>query len=84
MGVEQDTTMRDRFQRADHRSRQLGPVPAAEHALVHQEMVREFGSCDVDLDDLAQAIRRLLDSGTDADLLSPDRRATHVMGREAT
>ena len=43
-----------------------------------------FSSADIDLDDLAQSIRRLLDSGTEADLLSPDNRATHVMGREAT
>jgi len=76
--------MRHRFQRANHCSRQRGPTPAADYALLRQEMIREFGPKDLDLDDLAQAIRRLLNSDEIVDLLSRDRGATHVMRQEET
>jgi hypothetical protein len=81
VGVEQDTTMRDRIHRANHTSTRPGGDP--EQVLVQQEIVREFSPGDFDLDDLAQAIRQLLDPDT-RDLHSADHRATHVMGRKAT
>jgi len=76
--------MRDPFHRANDLSRQRRSVPLADQILIHQELVREFGPGDIDPDDLAQAIRQLLDSGTDAHLLSPDHRATHGVVRRGT
>jgi len=64
---------------------------ASDQVLLQQTLVREFSPGDIDLDDLTEAIRLLLepavekiDSGRlgDPDLLSPWRRATHVVGAE--
>jgi hypothetical protein len=68
-------------------------IPSAtDQILIQQEVVREFSPGDIDLDDLTEAIRQLLepapvekiDSGRpgDPDLLLPRWRATHVVGAE--
>jgi hypothetical protein len=72
------------------RFRAISSEQAAEHQLQPQELIREFQPNEVDLDDLAAAIRDLLDSGkpsdrdanarSSPDLLSRRRRATHVVG----
>ena len=54
------------------------------------DVIRSFSPAELDLDQLAEAIRRLLNTGTaddpqiqrDSDLLSRRRRATHVMGSQ--
>ncbi len=66
--------------------------PVFDQMLIQQEVVREFASGDIDLDELAEAIRLLLapapvekigaGSPGDPDLLSPRRRATYVVGAE--
>jgi hypothetical protein len=81
VGVEQDTTMRDRVHRANHTSTRPGAIPATEQALIQQEIVREFEPGSLDLGDLAQAVQQLLDSGDTGDLLSTDQRATHGVVR---
>ncbi len=78
--------MRDRSANRRHVPR------ASDEILIQQEIVREFSPGDIDLEDLAEAIRLLLEPlpakkiGTrhprDPDLLLPRRRATHVVGAE--
>ena len=59
---------------------------ALEHRIYPQELIREFGAGDLELDDLAEVISQLLGSptrvsaGPDSDLLSPRRRGSHVLG----
>jgi len=48
-----------------------------------QELIRESRSDDLDVDDLTEAIRRLLDNSTDPDLLSRRDRGSHVIGASA-
>jgi hypothetical protein len=65
---------------------------ASDQILIQQEVVRDFNPGDIDLDELAEAIRLLLKpvpAGKndtrcrhDLDLLSSRRRATHVVGAE--
>jgi len=65
---------------------------ASDQILIQQEVVREFSSGDIDLDELAEAIRLLLEPAPaaridvrrrrDPDLLLQRRRATHVVGAE--
>jgi hypothetical protein len=86
VGVEKDTTMRDRGFKRPHIPR------ASDLILIQQEVVREFTSGDVDIDELAEAIRLLMERAPaartdvgrrpDPDLLLPRRRATHVVGAE--
>jgi hypothetical protein len=74
--------------------RDRSQTPINHSALIQPEVVREFKPGDLDVDDLAEAIRRLLDSsdtvGSDPEaqansaLHSPPNRASHVMGQAAT
>jgi hypothetical protein len=69
-------------------------VPRPSDNLIQQEVIREFSPGVIDIDELAEAIRLLLESaptgksdvrrGRGSDLLSPRRRATHVVGAETT
>jgi len=59
---------------------------AADNRLVRPALVRNFNQDAVDLDHLAEAVRKLLgaDAGLseepDSDLLSPSSGVTHVLG----
>jgi hypothetical protein len=89
VGVEDDTTMRDRRQprtipelRSD-----VQAIPESDYP---PPMARIFSPSDLDLDDLAEAIRSLLGptspprvgppSSPKRDLLSFPRRVSHVVG----
>jgi hypothetical protein len=73
--------MRDRLPRSNRRADACIAIAVGEQSLIRTEMVRDFRPDDVDLDDLASAIGKLLESG-DSDLLSRRRRVTHVVGGE--
>lgn len=84
VGVEKDTTMRDRPHSTTNE---------ADRIMVQQELVRVFNRDDLDLGDLAAAIRTLLDAdkadvpdlpvAASCALLSGAKRASHVMGSGA-
>jgi hypothetical protein len=82
VGVECDTTMRERS------STRRGHPTCSDDQQRHLQVSRSFNPGTIDLDDLAEAVRQLLDAdfavatGTARrpDLLSQPRRATQVMG----
>jgi hypothetical protein len=83
VGVENDTTMRD----------QRKPEPTSiKDSPILGPVSRRFAPAALDIDDLAEAIRMLLDDlpsttriSAETDLPFPARRATHVMeARETT
>jgi hypothetical protein len=67
-------------------------APRAEDRLIQPQVLRAFQPADLDLDDLAEAILRVLDSSdgggldskpqANSDLLCRHNRATHVVGGE--
>ena len=77
----------------DCRPAEDDPTQAAPQYFVQQEVIRDFNLGELDLDDLAAAIRQLLapapplESGSPAsrrpDLLLPRHGATHVVGGDA-
>jgi hypothetical protein len=90
VGVEKDTTMRERTAVPIRRSNLCNRQDGSDDLLVHQEIARDFRAGDLDLDCLAEAIRGLLRRENDAppevckarnsDLLSRRRRVSHVVG----
>jgi hypothetical protein len=87
--------MRDRsLLPSKHRCREAYfPSLHSDHEPIRPEMIRNFNPGDVDLDELAEAIRQFLSPGgartgqphrrRDPDLLSSRRGATHVVGSDA-
>jgi len=66
--VQEDTTMRERSLVPSSRSQShTHPLPLQpEHQLMQPEVTRNFCANEIDLDDLAEAIRQLLHPESDA------------------
>ena len=80
VGVEQDTTMRGRPLAGSKRRRSDShPLVMSSRGPASPRVVRLFRPDEINLDDLAEAIRYLLGDGTAAQIVSPSAPNTHLL-----